>query len=807
MMLRYLGIALVFGLEFMVGAPLPPLVCPAGGPIGSVDLRVSSPRGGSDSLPLRTINRLEEGDKLVYRPLLRSGEERKGEVTVVLVPANKSATGEKIVILEPKPANKPQEWNVPWRTSVVAYVYGPAGLNAKRVRTFLSRDDELVAQLADYAEKTAQTEALIGALASPNSSAASVQAALQGFSSQYGLNVQIDRTAPTAQQATTLFRTLNPVIATYDPISPQGGSQPMGQTAMLATSVAGLFFGSPVGLAAGGTAMLMELRSVAFPKAEFRSSFSQTMPNDGLGLCGRRNPAPPHTKVAYLWASRVPNVGPPQISVGKASSLPMGTKSPLPVTMTDPEWKVVDRVHNWALEPESGKPIPVKVQKLGDTKQLELDLGQPVKPGKYTLIADWDWDHFHTKGAIDVRPLSDFGQTRLMASSQDLLVSRTGKVPVTLEGNDFEFVTKVEIEKLNDKFAAPLVVPFVLPQGVRQGPQDKMDVQVNTIDMDPGQYKLIVTQLDGKTHNVDLKILPAPPRIANLPVVLNQGVSKMEFTLKGQRLDLLKRLELARGSAELGVVSADQTERTLRLKMAKDIAPGTTLALKAYTEDRSEPLTFSDAVRIVGPQPEIVEARVSQPVDQDVQLEGTELPGGMYLSAMMRVRHLQSNSVVKLGCAGQDSPVVSLRLGERKGALSFQQLTADQVFLSFDTGEWVNGCVLGAIVANGSEGESGSYPLGRVVRVPKIEKLEQADTTADANEFRASLTGESLETIEKTGWREDEGVAVAGIPLAVPGEATKQSLEIRLPPPPDPHTQLYVWLRGESKARATKIHP
>jgi hypothetical protein len=32
-------------------------------------------------------------------------------------------------------------------------------------------------------------------------------------------------------------------------------------------------------------------------------------------------------------------------------------------------------------------------------------------------------------------------------------------------------------------------------------------------------------------------------------------------------------------------------------------------------------------------------------------------------------------------------------------------------------------------------------------------------------------------------------------------------LEIRLPPPPDPHAQLYVWLRGESKARATKIHP
>ena len=138
---------------------------------------------------------------------------------------------------------------------------------------------------------------MIAALSSPVSSAANVQAALQGFSAQYGLNVQIDRTAPPNQQALLMMRTLNPAIASYDPISPQGGPQ-LGQTAGLATSVAVLFFGSPVGLAAGGTAMLMELRSVAFPRSEFRSSFSQTLPNEGLGLCGRRDPVPPH---AWVW--------------------------------------------------------------------------------------------------------------------------------------------------------------------------------------------------------------------------------------------------------------------------------------------------------------------------------------------------------------------------------------------------------------------------------------------------------------------------------------------------------------------------
>jgi hypothetical protein len=570
-------------------------------------------------LPLRTINRLEEGGTLLYRPLLRSGEERKGEVAIVLVPANKMAAGEKLLILDPKAANKPEEWKVPLRVSVVAFVYGPSGLSARKVKDFLSRDDDLVAQLADYAEKTAQTEALIAALSSPNSSAANVQSALQGFSSQYGLSAQIDRTASPNQQAMALFKNLNPAIASYDPISLQG-SQPMGQAAGLATSVATLFFGSPVGLAAGGTAMLLELRALAFPGAQFRSSFSQALPEDGLGLCGRRDVAPRHTRVAYIWASRIPNAGPPQLSIKKPNSLPAAMKSSLPMAGPDTDWKYVDRARNWALQPENGKPIPIKVQKLGDTKMLDLDVGPTVNPGKYKLVANWDWVHFEVNGQVEVKSLSDFSSARLIASSQDLLVAKTGKVPVTVEGSDFEFVTKVEIEKVDDKFASPAPVPFVLPHGLRQGTQDRMDIQVNTIDLDPGQYKLLISQVDGKTHPVNVNILSAPPRIENLPVVLNQGISTTEFTLKGQRLDLLSRLHVARGTAELAAASTGETERKLTLHMATDIAAGTSLALKAYTADRSEPLIYSDALRIAGPRPRITELRMYQPPGQDVQL-------------------------------------------------------------------------------------------------------------------------------------------------------------------------------------------
>ena len=74
------------------------------------------------------------------------------------------------------------------------------GLSARRSRLF-SKDEDLIAQLADYAEKTAQTEAVMAAINSWSAkSPGDVDAALNGFASQYGINNQIDRTLPRDQQ-------------------------------------------------------------------------------------------------------------------------------------------------------------------------------------------------------------------------------------------------------------------------------------------------------------------------------------------------------------------------------------------------------------------------------------------------------------------------------------------------------------------------------------------------------------------------------------------------------------------------------
>ena len=654
-----------------MAAPLPPLVCPSGGAVASIDLRVASPGNSqSKALPLRTIVRLEEGDRILYKPLLRQSEVRKGDVAIVLVPTKKAAVGEQIRILEPKPADKPQQWEVPWQTSLVAFVYGPAGLNVKKVKIFLSKDDDLVGELADYAEKTAKTEALIATLSNSNSSSDAVQSALLGFSGTYSGTPGTIRGTTTNQSAMVMLRTVNPAVAGYDPLAEQG-SQPIGQAAGMVSSVAEMFFGSPIGLAAGGTAFLLNLGAIAFPRAEFRSTFSEAMPDDGMGLCGKVGSVPAHTRLAYLWAARVPNVNAPKLTVEKANSLPVALKSPLPLSGAEADWKYVDRARDWALEPNiGGKPIPIKVQSLASTKRIELDLGKTVKPGGYRLVANWDWDRFEVGGTVEVRPLSDFASAKLAPSSQDHLVAKTGKVPLTIEGSDFEFVGKVEIEKLHDEFATPSPVPFVLAKGLREGEQPRMDIQIDTTDLDSGEYKLMISQVDGKAHLVDVKILAAPPTISNLPLIMNQGAATTEFQITGERLNLLKSVEIANGTAELGDASPGQTERSLTVHVSSKLGAGTSLALRAFIENRSAPLTFSDAVHIVGPRPSISDFTISQPPNQDVQLGQGELPGGTVLSAMMHVTQLESNSVVRLGCNQSGAASLTLHLGEHTGAAS-----------------------------------------------------------------------------------------------------------------------------------------
>ena len=782
----------------------PPVVCPAGGPIGAVDLRVRSPQRGVEPLPFRTINHLTEGDTVLYSPVLRGHEKRPGEVSLVLVPAKRQSGKDFLIVSDPRPADKPQEWKVDRTVSIAAFVYGPEGLSKKKVRGFLSQDELLIAQLADYAEKTSETEALLQALSSADSSSAGMNAALTGFASQYGLSVAIDKTSPPGVQAQTLFATMNPQLATYDPITPSSSSR-IGQTASLTTAAASLFFGSPIGLAAGGTAMLLDLRAIAFPGTQFRSSFAQPL-KEGINLCGQRTPAPPHTRVAYLWANRIPNIPAPVIQIEKANYIPPDQKTPVPVDVPPTAWKYLDRSRQWTLENPQGQKTPVNVLKLANQKAIEIDLTKvSISPGDYHLAGFWDWTHFAGKGDIHVVPLSTFNEARLQPASQDKLLEKGGKTAVTLEHSDFEFTTKVEVKKVGDEFATAEAVPFLLPVGLRLGPQNRMDVQINTGDLDPGEYQLLVSQQDNKSHAIPMQVLPNPPKIANLPIVANQGASVQHYVLKGERLGLVTKLVTPAGELQLDPGTTDQNQRNLTVQLKTNLKLGTKYSVTAQVKDRSEPLSFPDALQITGPLPLIASSKLSVPAGAVVAMNPGEVAAGSILSAMLDVKNAEPQSSLRIGCSGGVGPQSVLRIGEQTDKWSLQQLSPDQLFVSYDTSALPAGCSVQAVLDNGPDGKSEAYPLAHILRLPQVDQFTPVKDQPSEGKHAYTLVGRNLEMIEQVGWDQLAGFPVTELPTPIAGEGQKQSLRVVLPDQPTPTAAVYFWLRGEKSGRATTI--
>jgi hypothetical protein len=466
------------------------------------------------------------------------------------------------------------------------------------------------------------------------------------------------------------------------------------------------------------------------------------------------------------------------------------------------QWKYLQRTRAWALESADGRKIPVKVIKLGNQKSIEIDLQKTaVAAADYRLTGFWDWQHFEAKGEIHVRPLSDFRDAKLESSSQNRLLAHAGKIPVTLAGSDFQFTTKVELQKVGDEFATPEAVPFLLPKGLRLGPQASMDVQIDTAKLEPGGYKFLISQGDAKNSPVNVQVLPDPPKIVNLPILINQGMSTQHYVLKGERLDLLKTLEAAGAQIELGPSSGGGAERPITLQMKADPRPGTTAAIAAVLRDRNGPLTLPNALEITGPLPVIASSKLSLPGGMAIALLPEEFPAGYMFAAMLDVKNIDPKSVLRLACAEGVGARAALHLGEQNAAGTLAQLSPDQLFLSYDTSAFPSGCTLQAILDNASSGQSQPFPLAHIIRLPRIVSFQA--NARPATDYL--LTGSNLEMIAKVGWDANTGIDVPGLPVPIPGQGQQQSLTVNLPEAPGPHAPLFLWLRGESAGRVTTI--
>ncbi len=804
-MLRPLATALLLILLLPGSAALATRVCSAGTSLLTFQLAAEPAGGRSVPLSVRSLNRLEAGQKLLYSPVrFHSEKTSKGKVAIVLVPAD---AGGKLVVLKSKPAKAAAEWKVPFRTSVVALVYGPDGLNTGKVSTLVEKDEELIVQLADYAEQTAKTEKLVEALSSWDRSPSAtdnLNAALAGFSSSFGRSVpQLNRNAPADQQLATLMRALNPALATYDPLAPEP-RQRMRQSALLASSVAGLFFGTPVGLAAGGAAMFVNMGAILFPNTDFRSAFVQQAPSNSLALCAKRQAKRSRTRLAYLWAVRIPNADAPLITLVGVAHLPLGCISRVKVRLKpEPAWKHLDRVRDWELTaPGGGRAIPVPVRILAGERAVELDLRKvEAEPGDFRLVARWDWSPLEVQGEIHLHRISGRDAPRLTPASQDSLVTGTGPVTVTLTGCDFEFVEKVSLRKSNEAAGKARAVEFRLPKGARGGPQQRMEAVIDTAKLEPGDYILSLSLPNAVTREIPVHVLPPHPKFSGLPLRVNLGEQSQRIRFSGTGMERIEGLECPEAEIEL----TGSGEAIVHL--AETVQEGDELDLLVKVKGLHAPLRIPGAIRVAGPRPRFEQVRTSLPGGAGVALAEGELPAGSVVSFAIRLAPAGTNPSIRLGCTEKETLLraETIRVGEQHGSIRLRGAGKDTLFLSLDPGEIGRaGCELVAVAATEAEGASEARILGKVVRLPRINSFELTGERAGEQGYLAILKGEDLELIERTGWDGQTGLPVTELPTPVGGSSHKQSLRIVLPwPAPAPHAPLFIWLRGEVKGRQT----
>ena len=766
--------------------------CPAGSKLGSFELLVQPP--GEMPRPVREVSRIVAGYKLLYRPVGFKNE--KGKIALLY----SRRDTEDLELLAARPADEKSEWTVPARINVLGLVYGPQGLDIGKVDSLLQKDKGMVAQLADYAEQTAQTEALIEALTSGQTTPSrNVDAAISGFAARYGSTTKIDPTAPVNQQALLLVQSLNPALSAYDPLAAESNAR-MQQSAGVAAAVAGLFFGNTVGLAAGGASLFLNLRTMMFPDTEFRSSFVQLAApgkeDAPLALCAKQDGARARTRVAYLWAMRLPDAEAPALTLPAVSNLPAGLKSTVPVTAED--WKLLARARDWQLERDGGATaVPIAVRLLPEKKELEFDFARSdVAPGTFRLSATWDWGHMAVPGEINLRPLPT--GIALSPDSGDKLITGSGPVNVDVTGTDLEFSEKLTLRsKSGDK---PL--DFKLPKGPRGGPQTTLSTSIDTTSLAPGHYTLLAAQPDGKSLETAIRILPPNPVLRSLPLRVNLGETSQTIHLVGAGLDRIEAVESPAMTVTLAAGKPDERDAVVRL--GEKAVKGERAGLQLKVEGLREPLTIPAAVVVAGPRPRIIASQVTLPADAAVAVQPGELPAGVFASVALQVDHIETVPGLHLRCGPK---TIAIAGTEARQDIRLSQIRPGSLFLSLDpTSAGPVGCKLTAIVESGETGLSDPYSLGRIVLLPRIDSFQWTDEKLPGDAYAGTLTGFNLELVEKTGWNGHDGYPVQGLPTPIAGEGQKQSLKVGLPwPPPAPRAPLYIWLRGDSEGRLSKL--
>lgn len=794
-MIRFLCVWL---LGAAVAAAVPP-GCTGSASLGIFDLSVRPFTKGAP-LPLKAVAEIRGGSRLIWNPVHLTPPTSAGaEVAAVLVP---SQDGD-LITLEPHKAAAPGEWQLPERPQVIALLYGPEGLSEGKIRSLVTHNRELLRELADYAEESSEIESLVQQLADAQQSGGSAAAVLKGFSSQYGVDApKLDTKASSDQQAALLLKTVLPAANTYDPLA--GRTAEVQQSGGLAASVAGMFFGNPIALAAGGAALFQNLKTAMFPGTDFRSAFAQSAGTGSMALCTKALPAKSKMRTAYLWAYRVPEIKKPAISLAGTPHVPMAAKSTIKLNSSGSSFKNLLLARDWRLLPVGGgDAIKIKVGPAA-ADSLDLDLESNVPAGEYRLAASWDWESLEIGGTLDVRPYDAFSRVALAAGEQDRLIEGSGAVKVKLTGADFEFLEKAELQA-SVPASKPVDLSFTLPAGKRGGPQNSVALGLDTAQR--GSYRLLLAQSDGVTHEVPITILPPNPKITNVPLHVNAGEKQEAIRLQGSGLERIEAI-----SSEAGQITGapDAHGWSGEIAPRDGAAPGSRFAVSLKVQGVDTPVTVADAIEIVGPRPRIRSAQKSLAGALGVEIAPDELPAGTAVGLVLSVEHVHDTSrpKIELGCeSGEIRQPLTLSPGESSGSASLTFAGPGALYLSVDPGTiGYAGCRLATTLVLDPEGRSDPFVLGRIIRIPRLDKFTLTAEKAGDSSYAGILEGRDLDVIERAGWDRTQGIPVETIATPIPGDSTRQTLRVVLPwPAPAPHAPLFIWLRGETAGRKTAV--
>jgi hypothetical protein len=761
--------------------------CVGSVPLATFQIKVS-PGNGAAPLPLRVVNTIAKGYKLACTPVRVPPDVTKNaRIALVVVPAS-SASSEGVTVLDQHALDGTAEWTMPFAVGSVLLVLGPQGLDEKRVTRLVSKDDDLVAELATYADQTEELEDTIDTLAAIEDSG------------DDEADVTAARTTPSDQVLFALTRALNPVMAAYNPLGVgkrAGPATRMGQAT-------GMFFENAGGFVPGGGALPM-VKTWLMPDTEFRTVYTEPAADSGLTLCAQRKTTGTHNRFVYLWAHREVSSGPPPMSLSQPAWLPVGTRSTVPIKLKSiDDWPLVDRVREWTL---TGGNAPVAVKVRSDQRRLlELDLRRiALQPGTYHLEGRWDWGTAPVAGEFHLASLADGSAVRIAADSRGALVDGAGVVPLHLEGADFQFVERVSLRKAGRLGSTTVDLDYVLPLGTRAGPQQSMEVEIDTNHFRAGEYLLALAQTGGSTQNVPVRVLPTAPKIDNLPLRVNIGAKDLRLVLHGAGLERLEGLSAEHATFRLGDAHGD--EREVFVSLDSGARKGDRLALQLAVGGVPDAARVSNGIYVAGPRPRIASVKITPPEELSGWLREGEVPAGSFVGMSIQVENADGQPALRLDCAEPARMLEPLRVrsGERRATAKLDYLGEGLLFASADPGAvGTPGCTLQAAVDTESAGASEPVVVGRVIRLPRIESVTLTNETVDQG-YAAVLKGRDLEAIEKTGWSAANGFAVPGLPLSVAGEGDRQTLRVILPwPSPTPMAPVFIWLRGDKDGRAVQ---